>query len=451
MPRREHPLTKPKYQLNLLKLTWPIFIEGMTGGLVTLTDVWFLSQISDEVAASVGMIGAVLTLGYFVLPQFTSAGGSVAAQYLGAKKEEYATPTYIATLLIGLVMGGVLAAGIFSGAGSIGSWLGLNSAGNEYSRQYLSVIAFNFILVGLRSSYSAILSANTLTKWNMASAIVTNVLNIGLCYSFINGAGPFPKLGIPGVALATLISYFVGFAVYFYLVHFRLRVSFRPKKWLGKIRTVIGPILKVGLPSAMEPFSWTVQNFVVSVIIIKLGVAAMSANTYVLRLIFLDLTVSWALTAAGQIIISHQFGSKNYDEVNKTYLRILRYATAFAFVNILLYLVFSDQILSVFTHDPQIKQIGFWLLVLSLFIEPIRSVNILGGVVLKTVGDGKFSVVMAMVFMWGLIPLLLLASFWGWGIIGFWCCLLFDEAVRAGLNLWRWTQGKWRQRSVIHD
>jgi len=442
-------LTKPAYQLHLLKLTWPIFIEGMTGGLVTLTDIWFLSQISDEVAASVGMVGAILTLGYFVLPQFTAAGGSVAAQYLGAKKDEYATPTYVATLLLGVIIGGLLALGIGLNAGSLGSWLGLSPAGNEYSRQYLGVIAFNFILVGLRSSYWAILSANTLTKWNMASAIVTDVLNIVLCYLFIHGGGPIPKLGIPGVALATLLAYLAGFGVYFYLVHFRLKVSFRLRKWVGKIGRVMGPILKIGLPSAMEPFSWTVQNFVVSVIIIHLGVPAMSANTYVLRLIFLDLTVSWALTSAGQIIISHQFGARNLDEVNKTYLRIVRYATVFAFLNLLLYLAFSDAILSVFTQDTQIKQIGFWLLLLSLFIEPIRSINILGGVALKTVGDGRFSVIMAMVFMWGLIPLLLLASFWGWGIIGFWCCLLFDEAVRAALNLWRWMQGKWRQNTVI--
>ena len=135
--------------------------------------------------------------------------------------------------------------------------------------------------------------------------------------------------------------------------------------------------------------------------------------------------------------------------MNKTYLRIVRYATVFAFLNLVLYLIFSDAILSIFTHDPQIKQIGFWLLLISLFIEPIRSINILGGVALKTVGDGKFSVTMGMIFMWGLIPVLLLASFWGWGIIGFWCCLLFDETVRAAINLWRWLQGNWRKNSVI--
>lgn len=440
---------KPNYQLNLLKLTWPIFIERATGGLVTLSGTWFLSQISDEVAASVGMVGTVLTLGYFVLPQFTSAGGSVAAQYLGAKRDDLATPTYVATLLVGLLMGCLLTLGIFLNAASIGTWLGLSPAGNEDARQYLTVIAFNFVVVGLRSSYAAILAANTLTKWNMTSAIVTNVLNIVLCYFFVQGVGPIPRLGIPGVALATLISYFVGFVVYFYLVHFKLKVNFRPRYWLKKIRSVVGPILKIGLPSAMEPFSWTVQSFVVSIVIIHLGVPAMGANTYVQRLVFLDLTMSWALTAAGQIIMSHRFGAKNEEAVNKTYFQIVRYTTIFAFFNVLVYVVFSDSVLSIFTQDPQIKQIGFWLLLLSLFIEPIRSINILGGVALKTVGDGKFSVALAMVFMWGLIPILLLASSWGWGIIGFWCCLLFDEAIRAAINLWRWGQGRWRGTSVI--
>jgi len=440
--------TRP-YQLNLLKLSWPIFVEGITGGLVTFTDIWFLSRISDEVAASVGMVSAVLMFGYFVLPQFTSAGGSVAAQYLGAKKPEFALTTYVANVIVGVLLGGLFSLFLFLSAPNIGLWLGLQPLQNGYAEQYLGVIAFNFILIGARTSYGAILSANTLTQWNMVSAIVTNVLNVFFCYAFFTGLWVFPKLGIPGIALATVISYLVGFFVYFGLVHFRLKLSFRPSLWLSKIRAVILPIFKVGFPSVLEPFSWAIQNFVVSVIIIHLGLVAMEANTYVMRILFIDLTASWALTAGGQIIMSHHFGGKKLDAVHRTYMKVVTYATSFAFVTILVYLIFSDSLFSLFTHNPAVKSLGFWILMVCLFMEPIRSINVLGGIALKTVGDGRFSVIIGMIFMWGLIPLLLVASFWGWGLIGIWCCLLFDETVRASINLWRWLQGRWRTRSVI--
>ena len=67
---------EPEINLKLISLAWPMFIEGLTGGLVTLADTFFLSKISDEVASSVGMLGAVLWIGYWVLPSFTTAGTS---------------------------------------------------------------------------------------------------------------------------------------------------------------------------------------------------------------------------------------------------------------------------------------------------------------------------------------------------------------------------------------
>ena len=41
--------------LNLRRLTTPMFIEQITGGLTSFTDILFLSMISDQAAASVGM------------------------------------------------------------------------------------------------------------------------------------------------------------------------------------------------------------------------------------------------------------------------------------------------------------------------------------------------------------------------------------------------------------
>jgi Na+-driven multidrug efflux pump len=84
-------------------------------------------------------------------------------------------------------------------------------------------------------------------------------------------------------------------------------------------------------------------------------------------------------------------------------------------------------------------------------MEPIRSINILGGVALKTVGDGRFSVVMGLIFMWGLVPVLFVTVALGGGIVAVWMCLLADETIRALVNLWRWKSGRWEGRRVIDE
>jgi Na+-driven multidrug efflux pump len=83
-------------------------------------------------------------------------------------------------------------------------------------------------------------------------------------------------------------------------------------------------------------------------------------------------------------------------------------------------------------------------------MEPIRSINILGGIALKTVGDGKFSVILSLVFMWGLVPVVFLSSALGFGIVGVWACLLLDETIRACVNYWRWKSGRWIGKTVIN-
>ncbi|HOT62127.1 MAG TPA: hypothetical protein PLU93_04630, partial [Treponemataceae bacterium] len=105
----------------------------------------------------------------------------------------------------------------------------------------------------------------------------------------------------------------------------------------------------------------------------------------------------------------------------------------------------------IYDDDLAIVSVSAWLLLIALLMEPIRSINILGGVALKTVGDGKFSVILSLVFMWGLVPVIALATYLGFGIVGLWVCLLADETIRALINVWRWKSGRWMGKQVIGE
>jgi len=437
----------PRVKLGLLGLAWPIFVEQVTGGLVVATGTWFLSRISDVAAASVGSLGSVLMLGYFVLPQLSYAGTAVASQYMGAGRHESVVPTWICNLLISAGMGLVLAVALLLCAPYVGGWLGMNETEAAFAGQFLGVVAGNFVLVGARGAYASVLASRTLTRWTMAVAVVTNSLNVALNALFMSGV--LGDLGVRGVALATVLSYLVGLGLLVWLVHVRLGVSFRIPRARERVRAQLGPILRIGVPAVLEPFSYTVQAFVVAVLIIALGVQAMAANTYMQRLIFLDMSVTWSLTAAGQIVMSHLLGAGRREEVRRTYWRVLTISAAFAFANMAVFLLLHRQVLGIFTADATIQRLGLWLLVISLFTEPIRAANILGGVALKTVGDGRFSLVVGVVFMWGVIPVIMASNALGWGLTGLYLVLLLDETIRAVINVVRWARGSWEGKAVI--
>jgi Na+-driven multidrug efflux pump len=91
------------------------------------------------------------------------------------------------------------------------------------------------------------------------------------------------------------------------------------------------------------------------------------------------------------------------------------------------------------------------LLLIAAFFEPARSVNIVGGFSLKTVGDARFPMVIAIIFIWGVLPVVWVVNhFWQLSLVGFWIFFASDEIIRAGINLWRWRTGKWKHMGIAH-
>ncbi len=438
----------PKVTLGLLGLAWPIFIEAVTGNLVGLTGTWFLSRIGDAAAGAIGSLAPVMMLGYFVLPQLSYAGTAVASQLMGAGRHDEVVPTWIGNLLLSAGLGLALALGLLLCAPHVGGWMGMEPASAAYAGQFLAIAAVNFVLVGARGAYTSVLASRTLTRWTMVVAVVTNTLNVALNALFMSGA--LGDLGVRGVALAGALSLLLGLLLLMWLVHGFLGISFRIPQAAIRIRAQLQPILRIGVPAVLEPFSYTVQSFVVAKLIIRLGEQAMAANTYMQRLLFLDMAVTWSLTAAGQIVMSHLLGAGRMDAVRRTYWRVLTISAAVAFATMGVFLLFHRQVMGIFTEDPTIQRIGLALFTVSLFTEPIRAGNILGGVSLKTVGDGKFSALMGILFMWGIIPVIMASSALGWGLVGLYVVLLADETVRAAINVIRWARGSWEGKAVIH-
>ena len=105
--------------------------------------------------------------------------------------------------------------------------------------------------------------------------------------------------------------------------------------------------------------------------------------------------------------------------------------------------------LGFFTANEAIKHLGKALLLIAVFYEPARAVNIIGGSALKTVGDARFPLVVGNAFIWGILPVVYVVNrVWGLTIVGFWLFFGADEIIRAGINLWRWRTGRWKSMGI---
>ncbi|HTO02684.1 MAG TPA: MATE family efflux transporter, partial [Opitutus sp.] len=212
---------------------------------------------------------------------------------------------------------------------------------------------------------------------------------------------------------------------------------------------VLRPMLRIGIPNALEPFSYSVQQIILSKMIIGLGVVSMAANSYSGRAQMFQITFAVSLALGCQILMAHWMGAGRFVDVDRLYWRMIRWGTFVAAVYACTLWILGDWVLGIFTTDPAVKRLGQTLLLIAAVFEPARAVNIIGGFGLKTVGDARFPMVVAIIFIWGILPVVWIVDhFWQLTLVGFWLFFAVDEIIRAGINLWRWRTGKWKHMGI---
>ena len=433
---------------SLVQLTWLIFLQHMAHSCVLLVDFWFFSHISDRTAAVVGQLMPIIWIGAFVIPVFAGTGVSVASQYMGAKRFDKVVPAYMMNLALTATMGVVYAAFLWWFSADIGRWMGLDTSLNEISTTYLAWMSGYFVFLGISVAYNAVLSSRGMTHWLMYNSFVVAMVNLVLASLFVLGFG----WGVRGVATASVVGIFAAMLLSIFLVHLKLGVVFRLRGMVRETLSVFRPMMRIGISNALEPLSYTIQQTLLSAIIISLGVTSMAANSYANRSQMFQITFSVSLALGAQILMAHWTGARRFDDVNRLFWKAIRAATLVAFIYAAALWVFGDYVLGIFTKEPEVIRLGKTLLFIAAFYESARAVNIIAGFSLKSVGDARFPLVIGMLFIWGILPVVyFIKTQWGIGLVALWLCFAFDEIVRAGINLWRWRSGKWKSMGLVQD
>ena len=432
---------------NIFVLSWPMMVSQLAITATIFIDYLFLSYLSVTYVAVVSQVGTLVFLGLAIAPAVFTTGIAVSGQYMGANKHDKVVPIYMFTVALGVCMGILVFLLIWANHDLFGSVLGLNDELNSISSRYFYVIAWYFIFMGPMVAYSAICASKGETFWIMVISVASTVFNALLNFVLIF----WFKMDLEGVIFGTVLTSFFALLGYIYIVHVVLKVRFVSTP-LGVFRELVQPIRRVAIPSVIEPVSYASQQIALSLVIIGLGVEAMAAHGFTHRLISFPIMVIISLGSGVQILLGHYMGQKAFGKVNQVFWKGIRLSVLIAFVPTVCFWLFSDQFFSIFTSDNKIIQVATFLLLVSLIGEPAKAINVMAGGALRTVGDGKFSATMTLIFIWGLIPIILfLDANWVLTIGLVWILLTSDELIRSIINLWRWHTGHWKNKGLVKE
>ncbi|MCL2387094.1 MAG: MATE family efflux transporter [Defluviitaleaceae bacterium] len=438
-------------KLSLWAITWPIFIEMLLFMLMGNVDVFMLSQYSDEAVVAVGVANQFVQMAITIFG-FVSVGSSVIiAQYLGAEKSSDAKRVSGVSLYCNLVFGAVLSMVFIFGRGLIlGTMPDLYPEIRDYASTVLLIVGGFIFLQGLLSGTNAILRSYGCTRDTLITTASMNVINIIGNFIVLFGPFGFPVLGVPGVAAVTVISRAAAIGIGFFLVHKRVgnplkRVQLRafPFKYAKQI-------LRIGIPAAGENLSYIGYQTFLTAVVATMGAAALATRIYGRALNVFMFLLAFSLAQGGQILIGHLMGAKEYDEIYKKCLKILKIATTSSILVAITFFIFSEPLLGIFTDDPEVISAGRWVLFVFIFLEIGRAFNMVIIGSLRAVGDVKFPMYVGICTMWilGALGGFVFGVVFNLGVVGIVIGTALDECIRGIIMLFRWRSRRWQTKGL---
>ncbi len=201
---------------------------------------------------------------------------------------------------------------------------------------YLDLVAFSLVPLIMFQAFKQFSDGLSQTKYPMYATILANVVNIVLNYLLIFGSFGFPKLGIVGAAIGTLISRIIMVVFIWFLLKKKQKfhdyvTGFNFRKIEKK---VMKKIIDLGFPSALQMF-FEVAIFTGAIWLSGvLGKNAQAANQIALNLSSMTFMVGMGLGVAAIIRVGNQKGLKNFSELR-------RIAQSLFFLTFLLEIIFA--------------------------------------------------------------------------------------------------------------
>ena len=251
----------------------------------------------------------------------------------------------------------------------------------EYGIIFIAGSVFNIFNVTVNHS----ITSEGAAKLTMAAMITGGVLNVVLDPIFIYPLG----FGVKGAAVATVISQAVTSLIYLWYIIWRkgaLRFSihnFSPDK------AMFTEILKIGVPGLFFQLLVSASTALTNTAASSYGDEAVAAMGIVIRILTVGNYVVFGFMRGFQPVAGFNFGAKLYDRLNEAIRTTLKWSTWFCGISAVLMLIFAPVIISAFSTDVSVLEIGSKALRVNAIMFIFYGFQIVYGVLFLAIGKAK--------------------------------------------------------------
>jgi len=414
-----------------LSLAWPAMVAMVFQSLTGITDVYFMGKINNPNAqAALGFFGVLNA--YLSSYNAIVGNGSVAviAQYYGADKIKEAGIATVQTIMMKLFGSMILVFPVFFILRPLMMLFGAQGEALEMAVWYGRIMLLALPLLNTGYTYNTALRAAGDALTPMYLMLSTLIINLTLNVLFILGIGPWPSLGIKGVAYATAFSQvyllFAGLWVY---TRGRKTISFKAIELLKPRFDMMKKIFLIGLPTGFQGLIGGLAHSILIRIIAIYGMNVVAAYTVVTRAAGISGMLISGLSFATSAIVGQNMGANRPERSFQATLTAAWIACIITSIFFVIFLIFPDKILLFFTHDQSLIQLIRPILPLFAFLQIIGSVTAIFGAPLLGTGYLKVGLYISLITTW----LVQLPGLWLFGKLfglnGIWISFVISAIV----------------------
>lgn len=447
---KEQEFTKGSIRRAVFMLSIPMILEMLMESIFALVDILYVSKVSVNAVATIGLTESVITLVYALAIGLSMAATAIVARRIGEKNIKGASQAAVQVIFLGVLVSIFIS---FFGIIYPKEILELMGAEPDLIAEgygYTKVLFGGNITIMLLFLINAIFRGAGNASVAMWTLILSNGLNIILDPIFIFGFGPIKAYGVEGAAIATTIGR--GTAVVFQLVvlfYGYSKIKIGLKDLVIRVGIMLS-LIKVSLGGIGQFLIGTSSWVFLMRIMSEFGSEVLAGYTIAIRIMMFTLMPAWGMSNAAATLVGQNLGAQQPERAEKSVWKTGKYSAYFmGFVSII-YLVFAPQIVAMFNTTPEVLKYG------SLCLRILASGYIFyayGMVVINAfngAGDTKTPTYINFFCFWMFqLPVAyLLAIILDFGPLGVFLAITLAEVLIAIIAILWFKKGKWKTIKV---
>ena len=401
-------MAKKKYSIDMttgvlfpkiLGFAFPLMVTGLLQIVYNAADVMVVGRFAGSI--SLAAVGATSTLVNLMLNLFlglSMGSGVVVANHIGAGDGASVHRTVHSAMLLSIISGFVI--GII---GVVISPYALSAMGTPDDVHSLSTLYLRIFFLGTPANMvynygASIIRATGDSKRPLYILTSTGILNVVLNLIFVVKF----NMNVAGVALATIISQYVSaICVLYILLNINSYIHLSMKK-LHFYKDELLDILKIGIPAGLQGSLFSLSNVIIQSSINSFGAAAIAGNTASGNVDSIIFTCCNSVSQTATTFTSQNLGAGQYKRIRKIYFNCIGVSMGIAAIFGVALLAFGPQILTVFSTDSEVIDMGLIRLKLFAVTYIINSVLDVTTGQMRGLGKSVIPMIVTMVGVCGL-------------------------------------------------